>query len=125
MAEELLPMSLTAGQKTVIYSDEDDVLTPRVGIPARNFIIGEVIVVKMGKTEVARHPYREGDNFTVHVIMDKSKLHQVVGTVDLSYKIVVLDDDQKEIVVAASKPIRAEVHSFNSSTSSTFSNVLE
>jgi hypothetical protein len=125
MAEELLQMSLVAGQKTVIYSNEVDVLTPRVAIPARDFVLGEVIVVTMGETEVARHVYREGDHFVVHVILDKSKLHQVVGTVDFGYKIVVIDDDQKERVVATSKTIRAEVHSFNSSTSSSFSNVLE
>jgi hypothetical protein len=125
MAEELLPMTLIAGQKTVIYSNDVDVLTPRVAIAARDYELDQVIVVEMGTTEVARHRYREGDDFTVHVILDKSKLHNVVGTVDFGYKIVVIDDDQKERVVATSKTIRAEVHSFNSSTSSSFSNVLE
>jgi hypothetical protein len=125
MAEQLLQMSLIAGQKTVIYSNENDVLTPRVAIPVRDFKLGEIIVVMMGDIEVARHPYREGDQFVVHVVLDKSKLRRVVGTVDFGYKIVSLDEANKERVVAVSATILAEVHAFNSNTSSSFSNVLE
>jgi hypothetical protein len=125
MAEQLLQMSLIAGQKTVIYSNENDVLTPRVAIPVRDFKLGEIIVVMMGDIEVARHPYREGDQFVVHVVLDKSKLRRVAGTVDFGYKIVSLDEANKERVVAVSATILAEVHAFNSNTSSSFSNVLE